>query len=512
MNISMRNPNTLANIATWFSAVFLVAIGAAVAGYGDLRATSVVLAAMMGVFFLWEPSLLLWFVITGGLVLTGLTQLYVPQLQFLRWSIALLATLLGVGALCAYIFRHSDSDREHLPPIFWIMLAFVGVAVISGTLNYSGPKEFLFGFKGYFQVWGLFFALLLMGWPRDLVDRIPKALIAIALFQLPFALHQYFFLVPGRRHLGHGVVAEDVVAGTLGASAEGGGANAVLSILLLVAIAILVGLYKRRLLSPQRLLFGVLLLLTPIFFNANKIALAYLIVIYLMMFSKEIWRRPLQTLVIGIFAATYFFAILWSYSTILSRSDESSGWRSYIAEAIERDVKSQYGRGQYALNRWTSFTFWVHEHRNGDIDKVLLGHGIGASREAYGGQLEVSTVATRDYPGMGIGLTGVSAVLWDLGILGLSLLVGMLWATYRSAKWLAGYYAKDPWKSAVFEGLKVGLVILTLGELHQSSFVFHLPYQTFLLLIIGYVGYWHMKAMGEIRRARDAEAAVLAST
>jgi hypothetical protein len=42
------------------------------------------------------------------------------------------------------------------------------------------------------------------------------------------------------------------VAGTLGASATGGGANAVLSILLIVALAILASLFKRGLLSPAR--------------------------------------------------------------------------------------------------------------------------------------------------------------------------------------------------------------------------------------------------------------------
>lgn len=462
----------------------------------------VVLAAFVGMFLLLKPSLLLWFIIIGGLIFAGVAQLYFPEFQFIRWSIGLLAALLGTIALCRYLFRATDFEVEYLPPIFWCMITFIAIAVISSMLNYDGFNTFLFGFKGYFQVWGLFFALLMMGWHRQLIDRIPKVLIAIAFIQLPFALHQYFFIVPGRRYLGHGVVAEDIVAGTLGASATGGGSNAVLSALLLIVIAILAAFYKRNLLSPQRLFAAALILLVPIFLNANKVALVFLMLIYLMLFAGQIRRRVLNTLIMGMFSAMFIVAIFWSYSTLLSRAGGSSDWRNYIVQSAVQNTSEEYGHGGYALNRWTSLTFWIREHRDGSVHEVLLGHGIGAAREGEGGVLDLANLARRKYDGVGIGLTTVSAVLWELGIVGMILLIGLFGTAYRSASWLGRYYEGDLWKASVFEGLRVGVVIFGINCFFQASFVSHLQYQTLFLLLIGYLAYWHAQARTDMIRQR----------
>ena len=107
-----------------------------------------------------------------------------------------------------------------------------------------------------------------MRWQEETIDNLPRIIVWVALFQLPFVLHEYFVLVPARVGLRGGIVAEDVVAGTLGASATGGGANAVLSILLVLAMAILMALYNRGLISPARLWCAAVLLLLPIFLNA----------------------------------------------------------------------------------------------------------------------------------------------------------------------------------------------------------------------------------------------------
>lgn len=506
MNGLIRNRNAIPELLTWCSAIILVATGTVLAGSGDLRSAAVVIAGFVGIFLLLRPSLSLWFVITGGLILAGVTQLYFPQFQFVRWSIGLLATLLGVVALCKYLFRDIDSEHKYLPPIFWCMTAFIGIAVVSSVLNYDGLNSFAFGFKGYFQVWGLFFALLMMGWQPRIIDRIPKVLIAIAFIQIPFALHQYLYLVPARRYLGHGVVAEDVVAGTLGASATGGGANAVLSVLLLIALSILAALYKRKLLSPQRLFVAALVLLLPILFNANRISLVYLVLTYLMLFSREVWRRPMNTLAIAMLSSMFLLAIFWSYSAMLSRAGETSDWQTYIAQAVARNTSGEYGHGGYELNRGTALTFWAQEHRDASLDKLLFGHGVGAAREAASGVFNPTTLANRDYAGMGIGLTAASAVLWELGIFGLTLLLCIFWVAYRSAGWLGRYYEADVWKAAVFEALRVGVVILAITWFHQDSFVFHLPYQTLFLLIVGYLGYWHSKARADMTRRRRVAA------
>lgn len=495
MNATIQKRDAVAGTATWCLAVLLAVVGANLAASGSLRNTAVIVAGFVGLILLLRPVLALWFIIIGGLVLAGVTQLYAPQLQFVRWSIGLLASLLGAIALCKYFFQEAGSRRKYLPPLFWWMAAFLAVAVVSGLLNYRNANTLLFGFKGYFQAWGLFFALLMMGWSEKTVNRISKVLIGIAFLQVPFALHEYLYLVPGRRYLGNGVVAEDVVAGTLGASPTGGGANAVLSAVLLITVAILVSLYKRKRMSWRGLFGAVVILLVPVVLNANKIALVYLIIIFLMLFSRELWRKPISTLLIGMVSAVFFSAILWSYTTLLSRSDEDRTWQSYIEQAVIQNTSRTHGHGGYALNRWTAVSFWVDEHRGASLDKLFFGHGVGAARDGGDGAFDVRTLASGPYAGMGIGLTTISAVLWEMGLVGLILLFGIFWAAVRSAGWLVRYYEADAWKAAVFEGLRVGVVILGIGWFFQASFVFLLPYQTLFLLIVGYLGYWHAKAI-----------------
>jgi hypothetical protein len=90
------------------------------------------------------------------------------------------------------------------------------------------------------------------------------------------------------------VVAEDIVSGTLGATTTGGGANAVLSLLLIIAAAILLAEFKRGLISGPRLCLCLVILMLPIVLNSNRVALVYLVLVYLMLFSGEILKAPLK--------------------------------------------------------------------------------------------------------------------------------------------------------------------------------------------------------------------------
>ncbi|MBA3565218.1 MAG: hypothetical protein H0W33_14690 [Gammaproteobacteria bacterium] len=490
-------------VLTWCLAAIFAAAGGYLAASGDIAFVAVVIGAFAGAFLLFKPSVSLWFVIIGGLVLAGVTQLYIPQFQFIRWSIGLLAAILGSIAVLDYLFRDAPPGHDNLPPIFWWMVAFIGVALISSALNYRDLGTFVYGFKGYFQVWGLFFAIVMMSWQKETVDRLPKVLIWIALIQLPFALHQYFFLVPARVHLGGGIVAEDVIAGTFGADAAGGGANAALSVLLIIAAAILTSLYKRKLLSPYRLLVCVLILLAPIFLNANRIALLYLILAYLMLFSREIFRHPAKAIVAGAFSAAVIVAIFWSYAVLLSRSDPSLDWQGFIAKTVEQNTAEDYGYGAYELNRRTAIVFWLEEHRNRGLAEILLGHGVGAAREGEGGVVGARPLAQREYAGLGIGLTTVSAMLWEVGVIGLAVLLCILWTAYRAAGRLARVHSDVPWRSAVFQGLQVGVAIFTVSLFHKRLLIFHLPYQTLFVLVLGYIGYWQVRA-GERSVSVDA--------
>jgi hypothetical protein len=127
-----------------------------------------------------------------------------------------------------------------------------------------------------------------------------------------------------------------------------------------------------------------------------------------------------------------------------------------------------------------------------DLDEpgyALVGHGLGASKDSEG-VIKTHSLASTRYPGVGIGMTGFSSLLWDVGVLGLSLIVAMFWWAYRAAGRLSRHYTDTPARQALFRGLQAAILIVFLSMAHKNFFISHLPYQTVVLGLLGYVAYW----------------------
>ncbi len=477
--------------------LFLVAcvIGAYLAGHGKVVFVALYVSTLCGLLLLYKPDILLWFTLISGLIIAGLAQLYWPQLQIIRWVVSLLTLVIGALAIIEYAFKYK---REKPSSLLWWIIAFFTVTLFSSFINFVDFNTFVFGVKGYFQVYGLFIALALLAWDKGHINFIPKFLILLGLIQLPFALHQYFFIVPTRIGLGDGIVPEDVIAGTFGASATGGGANAVLTALLLIVMSIVTALWKRGVLPISKLALLMLFLIIPIMLNLSKISLVYIVIAYIILFRDEIRDRPAIFVFGGVFAALMVSAILASYLLVSTRGSDSQGVEEFLNSAIEDNVSEGHGHGNLLLNRWTTITYWFGEQAaSGDVGNTLFGYGAGASREGTGGVSSVSTLAQNKYPGVGIGLTAISALLWDTGIVGMALVFAIFFSAYSACRTLTEYYHVDKWKASIFHGLQVAIVIFTLSLFHKSSFVFHISYQVLLMLVFGYIAYWHKQMKNE---------------
>lgn len=478
---------------------FLIAMamigGALVASTGDITLSLVYMATIAGLVLLLQPALLLYLVVLAGLIVVGLFQLYAPHLQLVRWPVSVLSVALGAIVLIGLAFDSSGRRGLAIPAIFNWYLAIVLIILMSALLNGNGIQNFLFGFKGYLQVWGLFIAIALW-WKADgAIKRLPMLLIAVGLIQIPFVLHQYFVLVPARTGFGRGVIAEDVIAGTLGATLEGGGANAVLSALLFIAIALVVSAWKRGLVPGWITALAIPALFFPVLLNLSKVSVVYVVAIFAGLFWDELLVRPARFIFGLLLATVLLVGIVSSYTAIQSRSSEDLSWRDFMSNAIQQNTAPEEGYGHYYLNRWTAIKFWVDRQGDRNFLQTLIGYGPGESREASASAVATSTLASRSYPGYGIGLTTIAAVLWELGVLGLCAVVGLFVSGFRSAGKLARIYKNvDPWKSSALSAMQVAIVILGISLFHKDSFIFHLPYQTLVMVVFGYVSYWQRNA------------------
>lgn len=473
-------------------------IGAFITGWLSASGNPILVVLFVGLILgaLTAPSksALFWFVVIGGLVVVGVAQLYLPGSKYLRYLVPLATLALLVHGVMERLGAPPHANAPPIPPLLWWATGFLGVALASTAANWPGVGVAILGVKGYFQMWGLLFALVFVRWTPRLLESLPRATLFVAFVQLPFALHQYFVLVPRRLGLGDGVVAADVIAGTFGATETGGGANAVLAAFLFVVLGCLLGLWKKGVLSTAKLVLMAPVLLSPLFVNQTKISAVYLPLLFLVIFYDDILRRPGRFLVIAAAAGAALVAMVAALVVLQPHKDVQS-WQDLIAWVIERqtaDIAERSGPGSSELSRVTALTFWAEEHAHANVGHVLIGHGLGASRARDAGLDLGDTLADKEYGGLEIGYTALSALLWDTGVIGLIMILGMFYSAFRMCGRLAEHYSGRPELAGIFDGLRGGIVVLALSLAHRDFFAFHLPYQTLILLVFGYVSIWYM--------------------
>jgi hypothetical protein len=479
------------NVLIYGGGTAIALIAGLISASSRLSLIALFIGLIAAVTFAFSRRALLWLTLISALVVTGVVQLYLPDLRYVKILVPLTAGMLFVHGLMD-AFSHPQERKGHRSSaiVFWAY-AFFAIALISMVLNWDGFGLATLGLKSYFQVWIFFFALLLAHWTAQDFARLPQAFLWLALLQLPFVLHQYLVLAPLRVGLADDIIPVDIVAGTFGATLFGGGANAVLAAFIFIVIACLLGLWKYGVLSKTKVILFSVPIMAPVLFNEAKISAVYLPLIFLVLFYKDIVQKPLRFLLLGgaLFAV---FALIMTALTLSHPSGNLRTWSDLISLTFEKQTTSLSERkGEWGeLTRWTSLTFWAEENIAGNPFKLLIGHGPGASRvqDSEDGLGLASTLAETRYRGLRIGVTGISALLWDTGVLGLAAMLGLFYAAYRTAGKLASEYAGiDKFRAGIFDGLRAGIAVLVVSLAHKDFIAFHIPYQTLILFIFGYL-------------------------
>lgn len=466
-------------------------LGGVLSATGRPELVAIFIGLILAVLLISSRIALFWFVLIGALVLVGTLQLYLPGSRYVRYVFPLASAGLILHWLMDQLVSRNAKPRVPLPALVPWAIAFAMTGMISTLLNLSNPGVAVVGFKDYFQMWAFFLGIIFLRWKPAFVDTWPRALLAIALVQLPVAAHQYLVLVPQRTGWGGNIVAVDIVAGTFGAEFYGGGANAVLAAFMIIVIGCLLAMWKNGVLSVPKLTLLSALLFTPLLVNEAKISALYLPLVFLVLFWREAARHPGRFLLAGMSMGIVLALLL----TALTLSHPSGKLRS-PTELIQLVVAQQTAtvserRGEHSeLTRWTSLTFWAKENVRANPVNMLVGHGLGASRVQEGGLNLASTLAETRYRGLQIGYTAISALLWDTGIIGLACVIGMFVSAFRAAGRLGRYYeGRDAFRAGTFQGLQAAVAVLALSLAHKDFFVVNLPYQTLIYLTFGWIGW-----------------------
>lgn len=497
-----RITNAISRIELWrvlllICVPLLAVLGGAISALGQPVFVGAFLALFVGTAILFRPAWLLWLVLFGGLVVAGLTELYFPFMRQIRWIVAIGAISLCLIALLHLVGKSGIASSLRAEPVPFSSYAglFFLVAAASAVINNGFSFETAIGLKGYFQVWGIMLALYWCRFSTETVDRYFKALVPLAFLQVPFALHQYFVLVPQRMSQEAAnklVVAPDIVVGTFVGSMEGGGGSAVLAVLQVSVIAIVLSLWRKEVISTARVLLISLICIIPLVLNETKITFVFLLIAVALVFRQELLRRPGRVIGVAVVVAGFLAALLVVYS-MLPRAQSQSN--ATLSDYIERTVSYNFGEVGYGasmLNRTSVYSFWARHQSLSDPVGFVIGHGPGSTNEGGAGLMQHS-LAKDKYPGVGIGLTGLSSLLWEVGVLGTVFVLMILWSAFWEAGRLAVSTHLDIRHQAIFSGLQVSVALVALSLLHNNFFVFEIGFQTFAMLILGYIAFWRSR-------------------
>jgi len=484
-----------AQSSVWSSAVAGLAVLLLAVLFGGLVALGnpLLSAALVGLvaipIALFAPRQLLWATVIGALALVGLIEIYLPGLSFIRHAFVLSAGLFFLAVLIQR-FPLMGRGAAKAEPVLTTAIVFLLCCLAAVVTNWQGVGNAIPGVKNYFQVWSLFLGLALMTSWAGFEKTLPRVLLVIAILQLPFALHQYLFISPFRYGIGGGIVAVDIVSGTLGGNVAGGGQNALLALFLSSAIGILLSLWRTGAIRARVLFLLLPILLLPMLLNSSRASLVYGVAIFLVVFRREILKRPARVLAGAVGLAVLGAALLVSYK-ILDEMQWGNRYESIwdmATEVIRKNTDEAEGYGSLTLNRTSALTFWFEEQRRYPLVKTLFGHGLSAAREGEGRLLDTShNLANTRYALVGIGLTTTSSLLWDVGVVGTAAAFALLYTAFVQTGRLAGRFAGNAYRSGLFEGLQATILLVALSFFHKNYFTFHLGYQVLFMTLIGFI-------------------------
>ncbi|MES2502735.1 MAG: hypothetical protein V4545_09025 [Pseudomonadota bacterium] len=446
-----------------------------IASTGSLLLVQLLIGMIGGIALLKAPNVSIWILLSVAL-LYGVFASYVPALSKLPWALALISMLLLLPVLLQLI------TQKQIPAFIWLAIIFMLYALLVTFMQWDSMSQFLAGFKRYFQMYGLMFALALLAFKPKEYEHWLKLLLVIALIQLPFALFQRFMLGDIST-----AAAEltDRVAGTLGSSAEGGSSNAQMVAFLIMAATFVVARFREGLIEKSKTIWLCILCLMPLVLGETKIVVVLLPLVWFILMREE-FKKHTSKFLLQLFAVLAVTSVLGLVYLGLNKGVVSGMTNTdIIKQTLEYNIGSQ-GYGTYILNRTTVIAFWWLNHDWHDLIGILFGHGLGSSYfnagNAVAGNVAVS------YIGYGIDLTSASSLLWDTGVFGLLLFISIFVFAWIAAGRL--YKAtKNPRVRADAIAIQACIAVFAVFIFYDNTLVNILSFELILATVFGYLGY-----------------------
>lgn len=475
-----------APLTIWGLVGILLVAGVVALFFGFVAVTSsfvlvsMAAALLLGAFLLAKPSWNIWLVFSLGLLVAGVVPIWADYIASKAvWGISIMGFMLMGSAI--FSMAATPRTASTTPGFVWLALVFMLYAILSTLVQFHSLGEFFAGFKRYFQAFGLLFAFSWLALGEQDIRRWRRFFVFVALVQLPFAVYELIDLVPLRQSFGIPyLVPIDVVAGTFGANLYTGGANSEMATFLIIVFAFMLVRRRANLLRTGHLVLLAPFVLTPLFLGETKVVVILLPMMFLVLYRRELLARPHYAVVGLALGAVLTVGAGMAYLSITKTTLDEQ-----IQETLSYNVYEK-GHGANKLNRTKVLSFWAERQGTHDPVSFVLGNGLGSAHTNTGGH-----VAMR-YPTYGIGLTTASTLLWELGIVGITLFLGILVLAWCTAGRLRRE-AADALVRADASAIQAVLPLFGLYVFYKVSLLETLSFQIVFAVLLGYLAWLHRR-------------------
>lgn len=478
----------LATITMMVGVLFLSILSGVLAAYSNVILL-VPLLALYGLFFILAApvSWIIWIIFWAAFVVTG------PSAYFIRFTQLQWLTVLMGAALLLPVLLHLLRSKNHIQSIpvsndLFLPVIFLLLVIFSTVIDHPQFADFVNASRHYLFMWPLMLVFMFGLVRPETLMQLWKALMPLAILQLPMALYQYFFVAKKSTRLS----PWDAVVGTFPGDISGSGDSAGMAIMLLIAIMVAIALWRGSKLHGVWVILVVLAALVTLTLAEVKAPIMLLPVMIVLYYRRELLQRPVESIAIVVAAFMVVGGLFLMYeklhyndrpALIYNNSNQPSSTYEYVVRALSPDNESkdlgQLGRTTH-LVKW-----WEINVKSGDLQHSLFGYGMGATADT---RIGVGELVNR-FPYQ-INISSSVVLLWETGILGHLIFLLIL----LSGAWTSGRIAKNECIPETHRILlrvgEVGLFLLIMTLPYKNIHFYSNPIQFLMMLMLGQAAYW----------------------
>lgn len=402
------------------------------------------------------------------------------------WLASIVPLVMAARMMMARTREQKKDDLYYRgdPSSFWtslltfFLILYFAVLGFSSVVNQSPILQTLVAAKNYVFIWFALYVFMKSERYEVDVNLLWKMVIWVSIAQLPVVLYQRFFVASEIVNTAAGL-SWDAVSGTFGGG-ETGGRFAALALFIVLAVAYLLIQWRDRQISFYRA-FGLISLMLPSIFLAEvKMAIVWLVVVALMVFSREIIKRPLLSITSMLGVVALAASIFFAYNAMYYADTYTSTTGLYEKQVGYIFDTDRFNPVTREIGRVASVIFWWDQNRAADIFTLFFGSGPGASRSIS--SIAVGEVAqTYSYF---IDTSSLTALLWDTGLVGAISFFGVGFATFFALRRSLQKFEMEPIRRAQVEAALIGVLLIGSGFAYNRDAVDCLAIQFLLVFFV----------------------------